>query len=159
MADRVCPIDDLDRIMQVMEASFDPAYGEAWTRAQVSNALLMGQCYYTLAGTKNQSEGFTLSRHTGEEEELLLIAVHPAARRRGIGEQLLEQLICAARDRGAQRLFLEMRENNPAIHLYSKAGFVPVGRRPDYYRDGSGGRLDAITLMRKLECSVNKPSL
>ena len=31
----------IDRIMAVMEAAFDPAYGEAWNRRQVTDALAM----------------------------------------------------------------------------------------------------------------------
>ena len=43
-------IDDLDRIMAVMEAAFDPEYGEAWTRRQVGDALTFSNTYYLLAG-------------------------------------------------------------------------------------------------------------
>ena len=42
--------DDLDRIMAVMEAAFDPAFGEAWSRRQVSDALVMPNTHYLLAG-------------------------------------------------------------------------------------------------------------
>ncbi|MEO0057507.1 MAG: hypothetical protein RIT17_960, partial [Pseudomonadota bacterium] len=35
-----CPA-TIDRIMAVMEAAFDPAYGEAWNRRQVADALSM----------------------------------------------------------------------------------------------------------------------
>ena len=142
--------DDLDRIMQIMHAAFEPTYGEAWNRRQVSDALVTGNCHYALLEEAGQPCGFTLSRHLLDEEELLLIAVHPHARRRGVALRLLENLFEAARHRGAERLFLEMRKNNPAVHLYEVAGFVPVGHRPDYYRDGHGGRIDAITFQRIL---------
>jgi len=55
-----------------------------------------------------------------------------------------------ARDAGAERIFLEMRANNPAEHLYRECGFEPIGRRPDYYRTLDGTKLDAITFARKL---------
>lgn len=77
------PADDIDRIMAVMTAAFDPAYGEAWTRRQVEDALLIGRCYYTIADVMGAPAGFTLSRHGFEEEELLLIAVAPEFRGRG----------------------------------------------------------------------------
>ena len=35
------PDDDIDRLMAIMQAAFDPAYGEAWTRRQVEDALLL----------------------------------------------------------------------------------------------------------------------
>ena len=36
------PGDDLDAIMAVMAAAFDPAFGEAWSRRQVGDALVAG---------------------------------------------------------------------------------------------------------------------
>ena len=40
--------DDIDRIMAVMAAAFDPAFGEAWNRRQLEDALLVGNCHYLL---------------------------------------------------------------------------------------------------------------
>ena len=79
------------------------------------------------------------------EEEILLIAVNPPVRRKGLGARLIASLAADARQRGAERLFLEMRENNPARTLYEAQGFVPIGRRKNYYSLGDGARMDAIT--------------
>ncbi len=145
-------IDDVDRIMAVMATAFDPAFGEAWTRRQIEDALVVGNCHYMLAGpgggTPEPDEptaGFCLSRKGYEEEELLLFAVDPAWRHRGIGRNMLQLFADTARQRGAQRLFLEMRKGNPAVHLYRQFGFKPVGERPNYYRTPDGSRIDAIT--------------
>lgn len=145
-------IDDLDRIMAVMDAAFDPAFGEAWTRRQVEDALLLPYTHYILAGpdgedpeTDQPALGFVLIRAIAGEEELLLFAVDPAARGRGIGGRLLERFAKTAELRGSQRLFLEMRDGNPAASLYHKAGFSIVGRRRNYYRRGTGEPRDAIT--------------
>jgi len=149
-------IDDLDRIMAVMEAAFDPAFGEAWTRRQVSDSLLMPNTHYLLAasdgmppGEGEPAAGFTLSRGAADEEELLLIAVHPDHRGRGIGGTLLERFVTSAGARGARRLFLEMRQGNKAESLYRRHGFESVGRRPHYYRRASSSPLDAITFARE----------
>ena len=149
-------IDDLDRIMAVMEAAFDPAFGEAWARRQVSDSLVMPNTHYLLAATDGgppredePAAGFALSRGAADEEELLLIAVDPDHRGRGIGSALLERFIAAAHTRGARRLFLEMREGNRAESLYRLYGFERVGRRRHYYRRGSAGPLDAITFARE----------
>jgi ribosomal-protein-alanine N-acetyltransferase len=144
--------DDIDRIMAVMTAAFDPAFGEAWNRRQVEDALLIGNCHYCLAGPERTAPaegeataGFFMSRTGFEEEELLLIAVSPEFRGRGVGRYLLDQLRSAAASRGARRLLLEMRQGNPAEILYSNAGFKPIGRRPEYYRTPGGQRIDSIT--------------
>src|SRR5687768_8873274 len=135
--------DDLDRIMAVMEAAFDPAFGEAWTRRQVGDALVLPNTHYLLAGQDGQAlgegeeaVGFVLSRGALDEEELLLIAVDPRFRGRGVGGVLMERFIAAARARRAVRQFLEMREGNPAESLYLRHGFVTIGRRKAYYRRG-----------------------
>ena len=146
------PGDDVDRIMAVMAAAFDPAYGEAWSRRQVTDALLIGNCHYGLIGADGlapepdaATTGFYLSRTGFDEEELLLFAVHPEYRRLGLGKMLLAQFCAAAKTRGAQRLLLEMRRGNPAQALYQSFGFHPIGERPNYYRMQHGERVDAIT--------------
>ena len=99
-------------------------------------------------GEGEPAAGFVLSRGAADEEELLLIAVDPRRRGRGVGGILLERFIAAASARGAERLFLEMREGNPAESLYRRHGFANVGRRRAYYRRGTGAPLDAITFAR-----------
>lgn len=149
--------DDVDRIMAVMDAAFAPEFGETWSRRQVEDALLLGNCAYELIAADGTSPdpddnaaGFFLARHLAGEEELLLLAVIPQARGRGLGALLLERFTCAARARGARRLLLEMRDGNPAEVLYRRQGFRPVGRRPDYYRTADGRRIDALTCALEL---------
>ena len=145
-------IDDLDRVMLVMEEAFDPAYGEAWTRAQVESALLIGNCHLALidaAGGEptdgRPAAGFSLTRSAADEDELLLFAVDPRHRRCGLGMKLLEKVLADSRARGARLVHLEMRRGNPAERLYRKRGFNPVGMRPNYYRCPNGERLDAVS--------------
>lgn len=149
--------DDLDRIMEVMAAAFDPAYGEAWNRRQVGDSLVLPNTYYLLAASDGEATdpgkpatGFAMSRGAAGEEELLLIAVHPDFRGRGIGRRLIERFFEAARSRGVERVFLEMRDGNPAARLYEMTGFIPVGRRRNYYRPANGTPIDAITYSRDL---------
>jgi ribosomal-protein-alanine N-acetyltransferase len=146
-------LDDVDRIMAVMDQAFPPEFGEAWNRRQVSDALLLHGTYYGLIAPDGdcrpspdeQTAGFFLSRGLFDEEELLLFAIAPQWRRRGLGHMLLTQFIESARLRGKKRLFLEMRLNNPAGILYAAHGFRPIGIRPRYYRGGNGERIDAVT--------------
>lgn len=149
-----CPR-QLDRIMAVMEAAFDPAYGEAWNRRQVSDALTLSSTHaivISAAGriipdgpSAEEPAGFVLTRQAADEEELLLIAVAPAHRRKGLGEALIGHLLTASARRNVAKIFLEMRRGNPAVELYRKVGFVPIGERREYYRTPSGERIDAIT--------------
>jgi len=154
VAARALPADDaVDAIMAVMERAFDPDFGEAWNRRQLSDALLLGTCRHMLIAPDRaiadhldrDCAGFYLSRQAVDEEELLLFAVLPEMRGRGLGAALLDHFLASARRRGIRRVFLEMRRNNPARHLYESHGFRSVGERPAYYRGRGGARLDAIS--------------
>lgn len=138
--------------MRIMEAAFDPAFGEAWNRGQVLGILSLSDVWLILATPEGSDlpEGFALARRTLDEAELLLLAVRPDARRCGIGLALVEAIADEARLRGAIRLMLEMRDGNPALALYSATGFSQIGRRRDYYRGRDRSLHDAITLARPL---------
>lgn len=146
------PADEVDAIMAVMQAAFPPEYGEAWSRRQVEDALLLGGCHYALIAPApgEPPAGFYLARDGYEEAELLLLAVAPTARRRGLARHLLDRFAATARRHGARRLLLEMRRGNPAERLYRAFGFAPIGQRPNYYRSASGERIDAITFAMEL---------
>lgn len=156
----------LGPIMQVMQAAFDPVYGEAWNHSQARSMLAMPLTHTIVAEIPADTEpsaapqvrgrdacaapgepiGFAMSRRTGDEEELLLIAVTPEWRHFGAGSSLLTQVIENAQDAGVARLFLEMRSNNPASHLYHKFGFRQVGVRKNYYKGVDSQLYDALTL-------------
>jgi ribosomal-protein-alanine N-acetyltransferase len=71
-----------------------------------------------------------------DEAHIATIATRPDFRRQGIGEKLMIEALIAAREEGARRAFLEVRDSNVAAQtLYKKYGFVVDGRRPRYYKD------------------------
>lgn len=143
--------DDLGDVMQVMTAAFDPGFGEAWTRAQCAGILPMYGVSMRVARSPDGTPlGFSLFRTVAEEAELLLLAVAPDRQRQGVGRALLDDFIDLARTQGAKLVHLEVRENNPAIQMYSSAGFSSVGRRRDYYSGNDGNRFDALTLSRSV---------
>lgn len=69
-----------------------------------------------------------------DEGEIVNVAVHPKFRQQGIGEMLMKALIKAARSRGMNQFYLEVREGNHAAQqLYKKMGFAIVGVRKNFY--------------------------
>jgi ribosomal-protein-alanine N-acetyltransferase len=71
-----------------------------------------------------------------DELHIATIATHPDFRKQGIGKKLLTYALKSARDEGATRSFLEVRESNKtAINMYTSFGFVEDGRRKEYYKD------------------------
>lgn len=151
---RIAPgtADQLDAVMRVMDEAFGDEFGEAWTRSQLSGILPMAGVFLILAedSARQSVVGFSLTRTFADEAELLLIAVLPDDQRRGVGSLLLNDFVDRARDKGASRIHLEVRDGNPAIGMYRAAGFSPVGRRRNYYHAISGKRYDAITLAHQL---------
>ena len=144
--------EDLDDVMPVMESAFGDRFGEAWTRSQCAGILPMAGVTLTVARDSETDEatGFSLIRTVADESELLLIAVLPDRHREGVGGELLYDFLERARNDGVARVYLEVRDGNPAIHMYRHAGFEPIGRRRNYYHGEDGKRFDAITLAHQL---------
>lgn len=136
--------------MTVMAAAFDPAYGEAWTLPQLAGVMTLPGTWLTLARVDAATLGFALVRSVLDECELLLLAVEPLWRGRGVGEQLLNDSLRTARRRGITSMNLEVRSTNPAVHLYEKVGFEFVHRRPGYYRGNDGQLHDALSFRKDM---------
>jgi len=146
---------DIGAVEAMMADAFDPAYGEAWTRGQCLGVLAMPGVALWLAEQEGSADGarpagFALVRVVADEAELLLLAVACAARRRGTGAALLETAARAAAAAGAAIMHLEVREDNPAVHLYAACGFARVGVRRAYYRGADGRARDAHSFRRDL---------
>jgi ribosomal-protein-alanine N-acetyltransferase len=142
---------DIAVIDMLMQAAFEPRFGEAWTRNQCIGILAMPGVWLILAYVDGVPAGFALSRIAVDEVELLLLATTPALRRRGVGAALLRAVEQRARDGGARSLHLEVREGNDAIKLYRQAGLKKVGQRRDYYRGTDGHQFDALTFRREID--------
>ncbi len=145
----------LNQIMAIMDSAFDPHWREAWTRQQVASSLILPNTHVitvdadgNLTTQGAEAAGFVLARRAAGEEELLLVAVEPSKRRRGLGLKLLKLFIENAKQHGSEKIFLEMRDANPAEALYRRCGFTPIGRRKSYYRTLDGSPVDAITFAR-----------
>ncbi len=83
----------------------------------------------------NQVVGFLTASYICDTADLTNIAVNPDFRQRGIAFLLLDFLLRELERSGVQTVFLEVRRSNqPAIRLYEKSGFFPVGIRKNFYQ-------------------------
>jgi ribosomal-protein-alanine N-acetyltransferase len=96
--------------------------------------------------------GFAVCLPAGSACDLLAIGVLPEHRRAGVARLLLTRCEVDARAAGAERLMLEVAEDNVAARaLYRAAGFTEIGRRRAYYAPKSGGGArDALVLSKNL---------
>ena len=141
---------DIADIMAVMTGAFPAAFGEAWTQSQCLGILDLPRVWVTIARIEDRPAGFALSRIVVDEAELLLLAVCPTFRRRGVGTALVNRTLAVAAVSGARLLHLEVREGNLAHQLYNRIGFDEVGRRRGYYRGNGGELFDALSLSLRL---------
>lgn len=133
---------DLPRMVRIERASFPLPWSETAFRA----VMRRQSGRVIVAEVQEQVVGYAVVWFTAEEGELGDIAVHPDRRRRGVGRILVEAVVEEARRRGAEQLFLQVRESNrAALRLYDGAGFRKVGRRRRYYRSPTE---DALVLLR-----------
>jgi RimJ/RimL family protein N-acetyltransferase len=77
------------------------------------------------------------------------------SRGRGLGGQLLDALLDAARSLGAHKAELQVwPHNEPALRLYLSRGFVVEGRIRAHYRRASGQVWDAILMGRPVDAGL-----
>jgi ribosomal-protein-alanine N-acetyltransferase len=123
--------------------------GRLWSAGEI-RAFAMPPRGLALADAGRRAGLLLLGLAPGEAE-VLEIAVAPAARRQGLARALLAAAHAHAARAGAERVLLEVAEDNaPARALYSAAGYAQIGTRPAYYPRAGGRPADALLLSRPL---------
>jgi [ribosomal protein S18]-alanine N-acetyltransferase len=113
---------------------------DAWSAWLVRDGVEGGlpTVRYLVADSDDGVVGYAVASFAGDIAELQRIGVTAAMRRSGIATALLDEVVAEAPAAGANRLLLEVREDNaPALAFYAARGFIEIDRRPRYYRDGA----------------------
>ncbi|WP_196260390.1 ribosomal protein S18-alanine N-acetyltransferase [Pelagibacterium limicola] len=106
---------------------------------------------YVAVDSRRTVHGFMMLRLSGEEAELLTIAVDPARRGKGIGRALLAAGLADLMMTPVRTLFLEVDETNKsAIALYKNFGFSQIGTRKGYYPRPDGQAATALVMRADL---------
>lgn len=132
-----------------LEALECSCFSRPWSENAFRDALSKGD-FFSLPIVYDGEEliGYAVLFCIFEDAELQNIAVDRRYRGQGLGAKLLDCCLEKARRKGAERIFLEVREGNtPARRLYEKCGFLFYGRRKNYYRDPVE---DALLMVRSL---------
>lgn len=141
---------DVPKVMEVMQATFDPFFGEAWNVSQCTTTLALPYTSLWLAEYDGEIAGFAINRWILDEEELLMIGVAPPHRNRKVGCSLINAIKENAIDARRKSIFLEVRDGNEAIYFYQSLGFSKIGKRSSYYTGRDGIKFDAITMALEL---------
>ncbi len=135
----------------VADLEADNLGADAWSYGLVAEGVAgrVPTVLYLVAEVDGAVVGYAATSIVADIAELQRIAVTPARRRTGVARALLAEVVTAARAGRADRLLLEVREDNAgALGFYAAAGFVEIDRRRRYYRDGATAivlRLPLIT--------------
>jgi ribosomal-protein-alanine N-acetyltransferase len=109
-------------------------FSDPWS-ARDFRECVASDVVFLVAAASEGVAGYVVAQDAADEAEILNLAVTPARHRGGIGRALVERALATVAQRGAHRVFLEVRESNaPARALYAALGFQEVGRRSRYYR-------------------------
>ena len=111
-------------------------FSDPWSESSVAYELTNPIALWLVALVDGEVVGYIGSQTVPPESDVMNVAVHPAYRRRGVAEALVNDLVQRLQQTGNTSLTLEVRASNEgAIALYQKLGFSPIGRRPNYYRN------------------------
>ena len=138
---------DLPSVMVLEEELFAP---DTWTAAMYRDELSRPDTRHYLVAEDDGDGSPVVVGYAGliaYDDEAHVATLGVAAERQGerIGSLLLDALLAEA-DRRAPVVLLEVRaENEVALGLYRRRGFVEIGRRRGYYQPSGE---DAVVMKR-----------
>ena len=134
---------DISQIAEIEKQCFS----DPWSEQAFESGMNSPFFYGILFEEGGQVCAYACEMVIFEDAEILNVAVAPSFRRRGLGKELMLALENYAKNKGAERLLLEVREGNiPARGLYEKQGFEAYGVRKNYYEDGE----NAVVMQKKI---------
>jgi ribosomal-protein-alanine N-acetyltransferase len=130
---------------------------DPWGPSAIAEILGITGCFGRIVWEDETPAGFALALDLRKECEIVSIGVLPERRRGGLGAALLDALCVEARLHAAESIVLEVAIDNAAARaLYAGRGFIPVGRRQNYYRR-TRNSADALVLRLAL-AAASTPS-
>jgi ribosomal-protein-alanine N-acetyltransferase len=150
LPERVAAVGDVPVVRRMELGDVDPVVAierisspDPWTPGILHDELHAEGRRYHVATILGGVVGFTGMLTQVGEGHVTNIAVAPSFRGRRIAAHLLLRGVQWALEQHVGALTLEVRVGNePAIRLYRRFGFAPVGTRPKYYPNGD----DALIL-------------
>jgi ribosomal-protein-alanine N-acetyltransferase len=138
---------DAHRIAQLSRDAIEQGLEWSWTPRRVQKSVADASTNVAVAREGQRFVGFAIMKYGDDEAHLLLLAVHAAHRRKGVGSALVAWLEATVRVAGIGLISLEARAQNAAARaFYRKLGYREVGRLEGYYR----GVEDAVRIAKDL---------
>ena len=120
----------IERLAEIERACFHAPWSEHALQEELDKGIFL-----VALDEQGVPAGYVGCQTVLDEGYITNVAVCPEYRRQGIAGQLLQELADRAVMQKLAFVTLEVRASNaPAIALYEKAGYVPVGQRKNFYR-------------------------
>lgn len=133
MVIRKMTLDDLEQVVAIDQVSFSLPWPARSFRFELTDNEA-SRCW--VADLDGRVIAMLVGWFIVDELHVATIATHPEFRGQGIGREILLYSLRAAKEEGAVKSFLEVRESNEiAQTMYRSFGFVEDGRRKGYYKD------------------------
>lgn len=130
---RAMIVEDLEQVVAIDQASFSLPWPARSFHFEL-NDNQAARCW--VAEQDGQVAAMLVGWLIVDELHVATLATRPEFRGQGIGTQILSHALRAAKEEGAIKAFLEVRESNKtAQKIYHEFGFVEDGRRKGYYKD------------------------
>jgi len=132
---RRASVDDAPHFAALHACCFESPWDEAGFRGLLGRSGALG--LIAVDEPNARPVAFALFERVVEEAEILTFGVRPKDRRRGLAARLLAEGLVSLAECGVRRVHLEVAaDNNAALALYRKSGFIESGKRAGYYRRG-----------------------
>jgi ribosomal-protein-alanine N-acetyltransferase len=124
IAVRLATLADAADIAAMSRDYIERGLGWSWTEERVARAIKHSETNVAVVGERGALVAFGIMSYPDDDAHLLLFAVRPAHRRKGVGSALLGWLEEVARSAGAKRIRVETRrENVAARNFYGEQGY------------------------------------
>ena len=134
-------------ILKISELEKEIFEAEAWSYKTLATVFETPTFSGILCEDEGEIAGYGGVTVAADSADIGNIAVAENYRNSGIGKALLQKLCEKAREKGAEKVFLEVRvSNSAAMSLYLKCGFIGVYARTRYYPDGE----DCLVMVKNL---------
>lgn len=145
-------------LAQLAQIEFELFVHDAWSAAQI-NSLLAQPFNHIIYATDELNQrlvGYCFYSHIFEDSEILRIGTCRDYQQQGIASQLLTAMAQMCQAMGAERVLLEVREDNhAAIAFYQKHGFEQIAVRKNYYDNHDTTQTHALIMQRKFNATLN----
>lgn len=131
---------------------------DAWSAAQINSLLAQpfNHIIYAIDELNQRLIGYCIYSHIFEDAEILRIGTWSHYQQQGIASQLLTAMAQMCQVAGAERVLLEVREDNyAALAFYKKHEFEQIAVRKNYYDNHDTTKTHALIMQHKLNAKLN----